>query len=368
MKKDTTMYDATLEIAQLTVLDSLPVAILIVDETGNVRYYNQAADKLLEPGIFKSANLTSFTNTFNKDDFHRAVSQLGHKSPALTLNLTYGKKFQLKIVANPEQKGFYLCTLSPNNNAGINSNLLKKNFKELKQFARLNAMREISSFFADKLNQPLTAILSYTQAMQRLYLSDASSDEIEKAMKRVVINAENTGKIIKNIRAQLQVNTLNYQKIGMNHLIQESIHLTELDNHSSPIKLNTHYEPEFVTLCIDRTQMRQVIFSLLNNAIDAVKENSVDAPEINLTTYLNADSEYEIVISDNGPGFPAEIQKHLFEPFNTSKKNGIGIGLSMCHHIIDLHKGSISINTESATEITIRLPLTHNSNEDNHCQ
>ncbi len=381
------MYLSTLEAAQQTILDHLPVAIIIIDETGLVHYYNQAADKLLLPDFFKSANLTLFTNEFNSDDLQQVIKQLKIHSTEqiLALHLIHDQLFQLKLVANPEQQGFYLITLNAIEDVPVieekskekteqkiakNNTLLKKNFKELKQFSRLSAMREISSFFADKLNQPLTAILSYTQAMQRLYLSDASSDEIKKAMKRVVVNAENTGKIIKDIRAQLNVNTLNYQKICMNHLIQESIHLTELDNLFSPIKFTTHYEPDFMTLCVDKTQMRQVIFSLLNNAIDAVMEGSISAPEIVLSTRLSShsgsDTKYEITISDNGPGFPAEIMKHLFEPFNTSKKNGIGIGLSMCHHIINLHKGNISIKTQGSTEITIGLPLT--SSEDNHCQ
>lgn len=374
------MYLSTLEAAQQTILDHLPVAIIIIDDTGLVHYYNQTADKLLPTDFFKSANLTLFTNEFNSDDLQQVIKQLKEHSAEqiLALHLIHDRLFQLKLVANPEQQGFYLITLNAIEEKSEqkvdkkieNNSLLKKNFKELKQFSRLSAMREISSFFADKLNQPLTAILSYTQAMQRLYLSDASSDEIKKAMKRVVVNAENTGKIIKDIRAQLNVNTLNYQKVCMNQLIQESIHLTELDNLFSPIKFTTHYEPAFMTLCVDKTQMRQVIFSLLNNAIDAVMEGSISAPEIILSTHLSShsdtDSKYKITISDNGPGFPAEIIKHLFEPFNTSKKNGIGIGLSMCHHIISLHKGSISLKTQGSTEITICLPVT--SSEDDHCQ
>ncbi len=461
------MYNSALEIVKQTILDTLPVAILIVDKKGLVRYYNQEADKLFSPGFLDSANMTKLSGDLNEQDFHQAIDKLNHNSPGVKLNISFKHdlkhySFQLKMIINPEENfyedsfedtdteknGLYLITLNPvdgkplankkplANNEPLADNepaankkpsgykepsaykeplaykellnhdispharknsQLKKNFKELKQFSRLSAMREISSSLADKLNQPLTAIMSYTQAMQRLYQNNASSDEINNAMERVVVNAENAGQIIKNIRAQLNVNTLNYQNICMNHLIQESIHLTELgstelestelDSPASLIKFVTHYEPAFITLCIDKVQIRQVIFSLVNNAIDAVMESSVKSPEITLTTRcsgshadlhsgLHSGLHYEIVISDNGPGFPEEIKNKLFEPFTTTKKNGVGIGLSMCHHIIDLHKGSISIisdnsanknrpDTKHSTVVTICLPLS--SDEIKHC-
>lgn len=414
------MYNPALEIVKPTILENLPVAILIVDQNGLVRYYNQEAGKLFSPGFFESANVTKMSADLNQQSFHHAIDKLNNNSATVKLNISFDHHqkhhfFQLKMIINPdenfyedsntEKNGLYLITLNPVDkkhfandqplaskellNHDLSSHFkknsrLKKNFKELKQFSRLSAMREISSSLADKLNQPLTAIMSYTQAMQRLYQNNASSDEINNAMERVVVNAENAGRIIKNIRAQLNVNTLNYQNICINHLIQESIHLTELestelestdlDSPVSLIKFVTHYEPAFITLCIDKVQIRQVIFSLVNNAIDAVLESSVESPEITLTTRcagLQDNLHYEIIISDNGPGFPEKIKNKLFEAFTTTKKNGVGIGLSMCHHIIDLHKGSISIisdnsakknrpDTKHSTVVTICLPLSSN--------
>ena len=429
------MHNPTLEIAHQTILEHLPVAILIVDNSGLVHYHNQEADNFFSPGFLESANVIKLSDDLNKQDFHNVLNKLHNHSSVVKFNIRFKHKqrtrcFVLKMIINPddsleafpkesttEKKHLYLITLDTINeepsagkepsahkepsaynessaekelSAHKEASAYKKNFKELKQFSRLSAMREISSSLADKLNQPLTAIISYTQAMQRLYQNNASSDEIDKAMQRVVVNAENAGQIIKNVRAQLNTNTLNYQNVCLNHLIQESIHLTELDSPASLIKLVTHYEPSGMTLCIDKVQMRQVIFSLVNNAIDAVMEHSTGYPEIILTTRLSVpdpesdlsaglhdDSHYEIIIADNGPGFPEEIQNKLFEPFTTTKKNGIGIGLSMCHHIIGLHNGSISIisdnaakenprDTQFATVVTICLPL--NSDNAKNCQ
>jgi len=375
---------------QQTKLDHLPIAILIADNKGNLHYYNQEADAIFSHDVLKNTKLTELSDDFKAQDLNNAINSLNTNSPFRT-QFYFKKKevvYQLIMIKNPHENIIvknndeYLFTLSPVNmdlslvnkspakekplayKNPSHTTVLKKNFKELKQFSRLSAMREISSYLADKLNQPLTAILSYTQAMQRLYQDNASSDEINNAMQRVVINAENAGKVIRKVRSQLKVNTLNYQMICINDLIQESIHLTELDNPTSQINLITDYEPEFTSLYIDKIQFRQVIFSLLNNAIDAVLDYSIQAPEIIITTRKEA-SHYKITLMDNGPGLAEEIQDKLFEPFTTTKKNGIGIGLSMCHHIIDLHKGKIGIqsNAQDSTTVTILLPLNTNNTE-----
>lgn len=327
-KKQTIMSNLALEsdpvmAKQLTILDHLPIAILIADNKGNLNYYNQEADAIFSHDVLKNTKLTELSDNFNAQDLNNAIDSLNTNSQFRT-QLYFNQKemlYQLNMIKNPHEniivknRDDYLFTLSPVNidlslvnkspakqkplayKKPSHTSVLKKNFKELKQFSRLSAMREISSNLADKLNQPLTAILSYTQAMQRLYKDNASSDEINNAMQRVVINAENAGEIIRKVRSQLKVNTLNYQMICINDLIQESIHLTELDNPTSQIKLITNYEAEFTSLCIDKIQFRQVIFSLLNNALDAVLDYSIQTPEI-----------------------AEEVQNKLFEPFNTTKK------------------------------------------------
>jgi len=363
---------------QQALLDYLPVAILIVDQKGQVYYYNQEAERIFSHHILAHTRVTDLSGDFSRKHFANVLNQLG-KNTQFTgqLMLRYEKiDYQLKIINNPDNtiindinNDYYLLTFSPFSDPvskHANISAIKKNFKELKQFSRLSAMREISSSLADKLNQPLTSILSYTQAMQRLYQNNASSEDIKNAMSRVVVNAENAGKIIRDVRSQLKVNTLNYEMSCINDLIQQSIHLTDLDNPRSTIRLTTNYEPKFSSICIDAIQIRLVIFSLLNNAIDAVSEAVIETPEINITTRKEAHC-YIVMISDNGPGLSDNIKNKLFEPFCTTKKQSVGIGLSMSHHIIELHKGNISIQSDkdTPTSVTIQLPLNRNND---YCQ
>jgi C4-dicarboxylate-specific signal transduction histidine kinase len=296
-----------------SMLDQLPIVMLMVDRTGRVDFFNKEAQAFFGAHFFTSTKITQLFQQFSEYDFNHTIKQFSDDS-------NKEKKSQFSISFFLQQKT-YTASLSMTHYSLHNSNdivyiftiidiqsehkdkLLKKNFKELKQFARLSAMREISSSLADKLNQPLTAILSYTQAMQRLYKANASTNEINDAMERVVVNAENAGQIIKQVRAGLNVNTLNYQSSCINKLIQESIYLTELGNPDTPIKLTTHFEKQNSLLNFDKLQMRQVIFSLLNNAIDAVMERSDHSAEIIVQTQLkqqNKNTHFEIIIADNG--------------------------------------------------------------------
>jgi|GEM_PF-6493542 len=358
---------------QYTLLEHLPVMALICDAAGVIHYLNPEAEQFAHNQSLQTTKISDFLSGFNIADLHRAIVQL-NADEQFNTHLKFGhpeQYYQLRIVKDHykdtdyhHNKQYFLLFLSllrqqpPSTKQKHPNSLLKKNFKELKQFSRLSAMREISTSMADKLNQPLTAILSYTQAMQRLYNSNASSAEIIGAMERVVINAKNAGEIIRQIRQQLKTNTLNYQLININELIQESVSLTELDNPAFNINLITDYAPPHSKIYVDKIQLRQVIFSLLNNAIDALLTANIPQAEIKIKTH-KSEQYYTISISDNGPGLPGEIKNNPFEPFSSTKINSIGIGLSMCHYIVALHQGHISIKSDAhgMTIVTIVLPV-----------
>ncbi len=362
---------------QHVLLEYLPIAILISDKQGNLHYYNQEAEIVLGHKHLSHNKISHLFIHFDQTTFIETI-EFSKKNTLFVTPLNDEQKnttYQLKIVNLPidqalfisQEKNYYLLTLYPffSTSKALEEleeiSIIKKDFKELMQFSCLNAMREISSSLADKLNQPLTAILSYTQAMQRLYQKQSSPQEINEAMTRVVINAENAGNIIRHVRSQLKSNIVNYQMTCINELIQECICLTELSNPLSSIQLKTQFESESTLVNIDSIQIKQLIFSLLNNAIDALLIPLIPpilTPEIKIETHKQSDY-YKINIHDNGAGLPDKIKTELFKPFSTTKENSLGISLSMCHHIIELHHGDIAIqsNQYGLTIISIRLPL-----------
>ena len=371
------MLSETNIITEQPLLDSLPVAIVIVDSQGVIHYSNPQAEQTLGLNTFMPDHICNLSSSLSLETFSEVIN---HQNPDNELLLNQiitidhnENTCHLKMVSYSQTQQHYLMILTPE--TLLNDKLLtkkfqalKENFNELKQFSRLSAMREISTSLADRLNQPLTAILSYTQAMQRLYQVNATSEEILDAMERVVVNAEHAGQIIRDIRTQINANTLNCQPVCINELIRKSLQLTELDNHDCRIELITNFETQNTYICVDPIQFRQLILSLLHNAIEAVQNPQISSPAISISTY-HYSLGYCIVIKDNGPGIPDHIQSKLFEPFNSNKENGIGIGLSMCHHIIDLHRGHITIepadlsnNNSTGTIVRIQLPDSYETN------
>lgn len=373
-----TMQNSVLEAHLLNhhdELDILPVSTFIVDNQGVIKYHNIEAGQLLLSGCPLPDNITDLSDCFDKHDYHLAINEHLNKTSRafeaiLDIKQTVHQWYQLKMVTYQKHPGDYLIIVYPFAKMTSNADTLKSNFKDLKQFSRFNAMREISALIADQLNQPLTAILSFTQAMQRLYQINASSEEITDAMERVVINARKAGDLIRDIRSrsQIKTNTLNYTTTSIHQLINECIDFTDLNYFNSRILLKKVFDPSISTQCVDAVQLKQVIISLLNNAIDAVIDNS-QPPQIVIQTAIN-DLYYELSVQDNGPGIPDSIKDKLFEPFISTKKDGIGIGLSMCQHIINLHKGTIKIISnnnpmikETGTRVIITIPFIRNHSE-----
>ena len=365
--------------ADKKLLDMLPVAVVIIDEDASGCYMNPRAGRIFFPETADDLNtsagsfcLTELSPAFNSETFGYAKGWLKqhHSYQAnLTFDLCHKQAcYTMKIIpytrASANLSLLYLVTFEAASSSSIDNAALKRSFRELKQFSRLSAMREISTSMADSLNQPLTAILSYTQAMQRMYLTDAEPEEIKTAMERVVINAQHSAQIIKDIRGRTTTSELDFELVDINQLISDTISLTELINPECKIHVTSHFDKHLPATRIIRIQIKQVILSLLTNAMEALSAADITRPEISIETRL-LNEAVQITICDNGPGISETVKNKLFEPFVTTKKDGIGIGLSMSLYIIELHHGSIEIssNTKSGmegtqgTRVLLRLPL-----------
>jgi signal transduction histidine kinase len=369
--------------ADKKLLDMLPLAIVIVDANASGYYINPRAGRIFFPehpddlnAQIKQFNLTELSSDFSAEKFGYAQGWL-HKNSCYQANLIFDlwhekACYSIRIIpytqADSNSPLLYLVSFEASCHSSAKNAAIKHSFRELKQFSRLSAMREISTSMADSLNQPLTAILSYTQAMQRMYLLNAEPEVIKAAMERVVINAQHAAQIIKDIRSRTTTTELNFEYVDIHQLIMNTIALTELNNPDCRIHLKTHFDRKVAAARIVRIQIKQVLLSLLTNAIEALSGTDIDQPKIIIETKLLKD-ELLITISDNGPGLNSKVKEKLFEPFVTTKKDGIGIGLSMSLYIIELHHGSLSISSnkssdmspdngvQQGTRVSIRLPL-----------
>jgi two-component system sensor kinase FixL len=212
---------------------------------------------------------------------------------------------------------------------------------ELIHVSRLSAMGAMASTLAHELNQPLTAVSGYIRGSRRLL--DASPDEtlapVKEALEAAEAGALRAGQIVRRLRELVARGNVTVRSEDLSRLIEEASELAFVDEHLHGVTHRIEIDPDASWVECDRIQVQQVVINLVRNAVQAM----VDQPtgEILITSRRAGHWLVEIAVTDTGPGIPPERMELLFTPFNSSKEDGLGIGLSICRTIVEAHGGRI---------------------------
>jgi two-component system sensor kinase FixL len=230
--------------------------------------------------------------------------------------------------------------------------------KELLHATRLTATGQLSAALAHELNQPLTAILNYTGILEELAGQDTGPNGpmIRNMAARISEQTTRAGEIIRRLRGFVAKREPDQAVQSLNAAVQESVALGFVGAAQSSVKLKTELDRNLSLVSIDKVQIQQVMINLVRNAVEAMQ----DTPRRSLTVTTNGDKDFATVsVADTGPGLSPEIAASLFQPFVTTKENGLGIGLSICRTIIEAHGGKLWMepNPEGGTIFRFRLPL-----------
>ena len=230
---------------------------------------------------------------------------------------------------------------------------------ELVHVARLSAMGEMASALAHELNQPLTAIINYAQAARRALGSadDARQSALASLLDKASQQATRAGQIIHRLRQFIAKGETERALEDLNAVVEEASALALIGTAGKRIAVRRAFAADLPPVLIDRVQIHQVVTNLLRNSIDALAE--VERREIVLATRRAEPDAIEVTVADSGPGLDPALAGRLFQPFVTTKPEGIGIGLSICRSIVDAHGGRLwaSANPEGGTTFHIRLPI-----------
>lgn len=230
---------------------------------------------------------------------------------------------------------------------------------ELAHVARFSSMGEVACGIAHELNQPLTAILSYSQACLRLLQSGTKdSRELRSALERVVETAERAGEIVRCLRDFARKREPQRTSVDVNHLIEEALRLLRSEIRQGDIVLLVDLAEDLAPVQVDRIQIRQVLFNLLKNGIEAIKASCGAARVLSIKTWQTRKNALAIAIGDTGMGLAPAIAGRLFEPFVTTKADGMGLGLSLSRSIINAHGGRLwaTPNRDQGTTFHVTLP------------
>ncbi|MDO7900063.1 PAS domain-containing sensor histidine kinase [Pseudomonas citrulli] len=230
---------------------------------------------------------------------------------------------------------------------------------QLAHATRLTSLGEMAASIAHEVNQPLTAITSSGEACRRwLVRPQPDLDEALDSVDRIVANACRASEVISRIRALARKCDPLRQPESLDDIVSETLHLVQQQLAHHRVSAHVELAANNPTVSADRVQLQQVIINLIINACHAME--GIDTRErcLHLRTWTEHD-EVVLEVADQGTGIAPQILPALFNPFFTTKENGLGIGLSICRSIIDFHNGRIWATSEvgQGTAFRFALPL-----------
>jgi PAS domain S-box-containing protein len=232
--------------------------------------------------------------------------------------------------------------------------------ERLELTSRLISTNEIATTLAHELNQPLAAIANYnTGCVRRLRSGTWDLKDVLGALEKSSAQAERAGGIIHRVRELVRRREPNCVPSRLNDIISDLAGLIEMEVEKEGIELVLDLAADLPSVLIDRIMIEQVILNLLKNAREAMDNIPPGYRKILIRSALNESHIVEVSIRDTGQGLPEELRENLFLPFFTTKPQGMGMGLNICHSIIEFHNGRLSavVNPEGGSTFNFTLPV-----------
>jgi PAS domain S-box-containing protein len=215
---------------------------------------------------------------------------------------------------------------------------------ELAHMDRVLTMGTLTSAIAHEVNQPLAAILSNVQAALRfLNHENPDLDEVREALLEIVGDDKRAAEVIRRLRKMVKKEEPVYEPFDINAVIETSLHLVDSESMFQNILIAKDLKSDIPALYGDPIQIQQVIINLLINAMDAMKERPEDSRRVFLSTRSDRDKGVAVAVIDSGPGLTTDQIETVFNPFYTTKTEGMGLGLLVCRSIIEAHGGHIRV-------------------------
>jgi PAS domain S-box-containing protein len=224
---------------------------------------------------------------------------------------------------------------------------------------RVSTMGEMASGLAHEINQPLAAIINYAQGcLQRLDGDPVNPAALREAIRQISLQAQRAADIVQHLRNFVSKGMSQRVTIDIKNLVSETIKLAvpEASNIGTTLHLDL---PALPPVRGDDIQIQQVLLNLLRNSIDAISQCPPENHLIAIRAFLNGDHHIEVIVSDSGTGITQEALDKAFDPFYTTKKNGMGLGLAISRTIIEDHGGRLWVarNPDQGTSFHFTLPL-----------
>jgi len=209
---------------------------------------------------------------------------------------------------------------------------------ELAHVSRLNDMGQLASAFAHELNQPLSAISNYVSGARTL-LERGDTALAAEGCDRAQREVATAGQVVRRLRDFVKKSEAQRRVEDLPPVIEDALSLARISARGVRLEVESNVASTASRAIMDRIQIQQVLVNLMRNAIEAMV--SAPAPRLSIGTQRSADDLIEVAVGDTGPGLSDAVKSKLFQPFNTTKSEGLGVGLALCRTIVEDHGGTI---------------------------
>ena len=235
----------------------------------------------------------------------------------------------------------------------------RQRMAELAHVNRFSTAGELTASIAHEINQPLGSILMNTETAQAILQSPKPDiGEALEILDDILRDDRRATEVIRRMRSLLKKAPFELKSLDLNDLARETIEFLSSLAVGRKVELVSRMTPEALPIFGDRIQLQQVVLNLVVNGIEAMRDVPSENRTITIRTSL-VESFAQLTVSDRGPGIPEDKLTEVFEPFFTSKAEGMGMGLSIARTIIEAHHGLISVNNRDhgGASFRIKLPL-----------
>ncbi len=225
--------------------------------------------------------------------------------------------------------------------------------------ARLVAMGEMASGVAHEINQPLSAISNYCESgLAALHAENLNAELFERALRGAAAQAHRAGEIIRRLREFVRKGDTTRSLVDLNELVSETIELVDFDARARNVVIVNECQGELPQVNVCRIQIQQVLFNLLRNGMEAIEENEEGRERrIAVSSQPSNSALVQIDIVDSGPGIDPHQAAWIFEPFESSKPEGMGLGLSISRSIMEAHGGALDADPSHERGARFRITI-----------
>jgi signal transduction histidine kinase len=233
--------------------------------------------------------------------------------------------------------------------------------QELAHFAHLNrvsTMGELTASLAHEINQPLAAIVTNAQVCLRWLMRDVPNlEEVRQAAELIARDGKRASEVITRIRALVRNTGSEKARLDINPTIEEVVHLTEQEALRNGVALRTELAGDLPFVPGDRVQLQQVLLNLIINGMEAMSSLVDGRRELLIYSRLHESNQVLVGVQDSGIGIEPENLKKIFDPFYTTKSQGMGMGLAICRSIVENHGGKLWASPNDGRGATFKFTL-----------